>query len=185
MDTIYSLATNTQNGFQNRDNKKILAFVRNEGDIHGVTSVAKHGCKNGQFLYASDAWGESEIRLNPDLFLEYIDHSAVFDAPDYNNSVTSGKMPVFILYSCYAGDGQDSFAEQLSKKTNGLVIAAGGKLYVGNHGSCYIEDSNGGCAGEWNVFCNGEKVATFPGTQTPKDWISNMGGASRIINSIE
>lgn len=183
MDTIFSFATNTQNNKQNEDNKNILTFVRNEGDISGVTSVAMHGSKSGQFIYASDASGESEIRLDPDFFLECINQSSVYFAPDYNNNVAVGKKPMFIFYSCYTGDGQKSFAEQVSAKTNGIVIAPSGRLFVSTFGSCYIEDSNGGHTGVWNVFNNGKMVATFPGSQLPKDWISTMGGVSGVIDS--
>ena len=182
MDTIFSLATNTNNTQVNVDNLKILKFARHEGNIPGVTSIAMHGSDNGQRIYMSDASGASEIPLNSDLFLLYIDQHPIFDAPDYKSSKDG--TPVFILYSCHSGEYQDSFAEQLSRKTNGLVIAPNGTLFVNPQGSCYIEDSSGKPNGVWNVFCNGEFVTSFSGTQPPKDWISNKGGVSNVINSL-
>ena len=183
-DTIFSFATNTQNGQQNIDNQKILSFARTEGNILGVTSVAMHGSKDGKNIYMSDASGSSELRLNPELFIKYIAQLPIFEAPDYKSNVKAGATPIFILYSCNTGGGQNSFAEQLSSKTSGLVIAPSGSLYVGSQGSCYIEDSNGENTGVWNVFCNGNLVDSFPGTQHPKDWISNKGGSQNVISSL-
>ena len=95
-----------------------------------------------------------------------------------------------ILHSCRTGEGDNSFAEQVSKELNVTVVAPDQRVYfneegqVGAYKAKYVDDDNEykrydngnikskertNIAGNWRVFRNGEQIYTFKGDWSPKE----------------
>ena len=85
------------------------------------------------------------------------------------------KQCVIMLHCCYSGQGESSFAQQLSYGNN-LVIAPSDKcsINVNSNGSEFVD--NGGV---WNVFLDGEKLATLSGDEsTTKDLLTRLNNST-------
>lgn len=197
-DTIFSFTTKNKDGRPNYDNQIILAFVRSFGDPDGIVSVAMHGSPYKSSIYM--AMSESEVTpVNVDEFMaeEYILSKS-------ENQLLNNYPPIFILYCCHAGGDVNTFGQELSEKTGGLVIAPENTLWLSTS-ECYIQNDccwNGTdwtkpprkiqpaslsplTSGNWNVYYDGGLKTQFNGTIRPVNWINQMGGPSMVIKNYD
>ena len=197
-DTIFSFTTKNKDGSPNYGNQIILAFVRSFGDPVGIVSVAMHGSSYKSSVYMAQSESITQS-VNVDEFMaqEYIPSKS-------ENQLSNNCTPLFILYSCHTGGNVNTFGQELSEKTGGVVIAPENSLWV-TSSECYIQNDccwNGTVwtkppqkiqpaslsplsSGNWNVYYNGELKTQFNGTIRPIDWINQMGGAQMVIKNYD
>ena len=94
------------------------------------------------------------------------------------------------MHSCRTGEGDNSFAEKVSKELNVTVVAPDQRVYFNEDGQIgaykakyvdsnneYKRDDNGNAKskersnirGNWRVFQNGKEINSFKGDWSPKE----------------
>ena len=176
MDTIFSLATNDADPQKRNENRIIINWARGEGDTPGMVTMCMHGSPRNVRLATDD--GTSDSRQSAQFIAET--WLELCNLPDYQKNKKENRTTLFLLYCCNTGKGQNSFAEQLSSETQGIVIAPAGKVCIigGNQMHNWI-DLDKPIDQPWNVFYNGKWVDSFIGIH-PQDWIKNQGGISGV-----
>lgn len=120
-------------------------------DWYNVFELFAHGNREGTGIYDKFAFINS-----PDKLYAIFERSPYLSAPNSHSSV-------FILYSCYAGNGKNSIARQLSgiKEVSGsVVISATAPVAINEKGNEYVKDG-----GNWNVFYKGKQIMTISGEE--------------------
>lgn len=196
-DTIFSFTSKNQDGSSNYGNKNILAFVRSFGDPDGIVSVAMHGSSHKSAVYMAQSESLTQsVTVDEFMAQEHIPSKS-------ENQLSNNCTPLFILYSCHTGGTVNTFGQELSDKTGGVVIAPENTLWVSTS-DCYIQNDR--CwnrtvwtkpplkeqpilspltSGNWNVYYNGELKTQFNGTIRPVDWINQMGGTQMVIKNYD
>jgi hypothetical protein len=107
------------------------------------------------------------------------------DLPDYERNTKNTSLTIFLFYSCYTGQGDNSFAEQFSWEIQGITIAPQGDLFVSNknHTIRNVKSKTDNSPQSWNVFYRGRMVTRFDNT-IPNDWINSMGGIEKATEKI-
>ena len=180
MDTIFSFATRLIDDEQNKINLDILIWLREEGDTPGIVTLGMHG--SSQKVAIPSCEGLVEQFYSASDFGRMIKNS---NLPDYINNCESNRPTIFLLYCCSTGQGDNSFAEQLSWEIGGITIAPQGKLYVKNKGHSIRNstDNTDNKGQPWNVYYRGRKVLSFDDV-LPKEWINKMGGIEKTTDII-
>ncbi|MBR0053732.1 MAG: hypothetical protein IJP65_00280 [Bacteroidales bacterium] len=112
------------------------------------------------------------------------EYSTVWNNRQENDEIT------IILHSCRTGEGDNSFAEKVSKELNVTVVAPDQRVYFNEDGQIgaykakyvdsnneYKQDDNGNAKskemsnirGNWRVFRNGKEINSFKGDWSPKE----------------
>ena len=158
----------------NNDSQRFMAKEYPDDDaIH----IFSHGYKNGISVFHN---GKRVIISNPkelDAFLT--ERSAEWKTRNNNEKMT------IILHSCETGQGDNSFAERVSKDLkNTVVIAPDEKVVVNKENRLYgvyqtHEEYEGENIltkpvklGHWKVFEDGKVIATYMGIWKPKSKIT-------------
>lgn len=176
MDTIFSFATQLLDPERNAENMQIYAWMREEGNTPGLVTFSMHG--GPQSVAYPVCNGLAEDPYSDDKTIGFINKLYSDQMlPDYEKNEQNGIPTIFLLYSCYTGKGEDSFAEQLSGKLHGITIAPQGllRLNAETHTMRVTTSKEDSTPQPWNVFYRGRKVLSFEGV-TPKEWIDSMGG---------
>ena len=181
MDTIFSYATDLKDAEQNAENTDILKWMRDEGDTPGMVTLSMHGSSDQVEL--SVCGGLATTRYNAKNLANKIKS---LDLPDYKNNKKLNETTIFLIYSCRTGDGDNSFAEQLSWELQEITIAPQGTLLVrnDNHTMSNTISKKDRTVQPWNVYYRGRKVMEFQGL-SPKEWINNMGGVNKTTEMIK
>ena len=120
-------------------------------DLYNVFEFFAHGNQDGTGIY-----DKFTLIDNPNKLYAKFRSSPYLSSENSNSSI-------YILYSCYAGNGENSIAQQLSaiKEVSGsVVIAPTGPVSINERGNEYVKDG-----GIWNVFYKGTKIMEINGEE--------------------
>ena len=120
-------------------------------DLYNVFEFFAHGNQDGTGIY-----DKFTLIDNPNKLYAKFRSSPYLSSENSNSSI-------YILYSCYAGNGENSIAQQLSaiKEVSGsIVIAPTGPVSINERGNEYVKDG-----GIWNVFYKGTKIMEINGEE--------------------
>ncbi|MCQ2276185.1 MAG: hypothetical protein MJZ87_04475 [Bacteroidales bacterium] len=165
---------------KNKD-KAIISGAEKYND-DGAIHIFAHGSSKG--LIVTIDGRKQQVRTAQQLEKLLSKYSNVWKNRQENDATT------IILHSCRTGEGDNSFAEKVSKELNVTVVAPDQRVYFNEEGQVgtykakyadsdneYKRDDNGNIkskersnvTGNWKVFRNGKEVKSFKGNWSPKE----------------
>ena len=166
----------------NKDKDKTIISgaekYRDDGAIH----IFAHGSPKGITVNINGK--DQKVRTAQQLDKLLSQYSEVWTNREKDSPTT------IVLHSCRTGEGDDSFAQKVSKELNVTVIAPDQRVYFNEDGqigtykakytdqnNAYKTDGDGNIKskersnekGNWRVFQNGDEIHSFKGDWNPKE----------------
>ena len=166
---------------KNKDNEKIISGAEKYKD-DGAIHIFAHGSSKGMTININGK--NQKVRTAQQLDELLSQYSEVWENREKDGQTT------IILHSCRTGEGDDSFAQKVSKELGVTVIAPDQRVYFNEDGQIgaykakyadsnneYKHDDNGhikskersNIKGNWRVFQNGKEINSFKGDWSPKE----------------
>ena len=165
----------------NKDKDKIIISgaekYRDDGAIH----IFAHGFSKGITVNINGK--DQKVRSAQQLDKLLSQYSEVWKNREKNGPTT------IVLHSCRTGEGDNSFAQKVSKELGVTVVAPDQRVYfnedgqIGTYKAKYVDQNNeyktnsdgqpknkerSGEKGNWRVFVNGEETHSYRGDWKPK-----------------
>ena len=159
--------SDTQKSWESRkqtynNNLALKGYATRFSDRSDVIHVFAHGDE-----YAGKSTGRlyyNDMHLSVHGFVQNV----LMKSDTYKNSGDNNPC-VIMLHCCYSGQGEKSFAQNLS---------LGGNLVIAPSDACNIRPQSGKESvdknGVWNVFLNGEKIVSLKGDETNTQKLLNL-----------
>lgn len=167
----------------NKESDKTIISGANNFKDDGAIHIFAHGNKNGLYAYVD---GKTVSIKNAKQLTTFLSkHSEVWKNKKDGDDVT------VVLHSCRTGEGDNSFAQRVSKDMEGVtIIAPDQRDYISSEKELgpykakytdanneYKRDANGDIKnkeqsserGNWRIFQNGAETESYNGGWTPKE----------------
>jgi len=165
----------------NRSTNKLIASGAEKYQDDGAIHIFSHGSSRGLTV---DINGEKQtVRTAKQLDKLLSEHSEVWKNRQKDDNT------LIVLHACRTGEGDESFAQKVSKELGVTVIAPDQRVYfdntgeVGTYKAKYVDQNNeyklknngdiksrarSEEKGNWRVFYNGQETNSFRGDWHPK-----------------
>ncbi len=166
----------------NKDKDKTIISGANNYKDDGAIHIFAHG--NSQFMTVKIDGEKQDVTNSRQLEELLSKYSEVWKNKKDGDNIT------IVLHSCRTGEGDNSFAQKVSKDLGVTVIAPDQRDYFSEYGEIgtykakytdknnnYLRNNNGGIKskersnemGNWRVFKNGEEKGSYKGSWKPKE----------------
>ena len=167
---------------KNKEEDKTIIQGANNYPDDGAIHLFAHGSSKGISVVVD---GKIKLIRNPKRLDEFLSsNSSIWKEKKRGDNVT------LILHSCRTGEGDDSFAQNVSKDLDVKVVAPDQRVYfssegeVGAYKAKFVDDNNEykrdlnnqikssertNELGNWRVFENGEQTDSYKGNWKPKE----------------